>query len=205
MISIQKMLCGFERKKVFNFFEAIFLSVGLFLFSSCGVGTAELKTVNSVGGDTPSTTTTTSSTTTTTLPASKILYFSDSFEVGGVPPGWTMLYATVSTNTTNVATGVKALNLGWSVPQSQFGNIYRTFDLTGVTEIKLTATYLSHVGPCFSHMIVKVGSTTIIDASSGVGEYSSGEIAFSGNQVVTITTTASNTCSITVDDFEIYK
>lgn len=134
--------------------------------------------------------------------------FSEGFEsfTSGTPDGWTRGLREVEQNTTNVIQGTSAVSLGYRVSDETFGEIHRSIDLTGATTLSIYLTAISNITPCFSHLIVKIAGTTVIDSggTGGPGLYTA-TISYSGVQTVLIMMTASNTCSGTViDDLNIY-
>ncbi len=134
--------------------------------------------------------------------------FSDGFEsfTSGTPDGWTRGLREVAQDTTNVSQGTSAVSLGYRVSDETFGEIHRSIDLTGAGTLSIYLTAISNIGPCFSHLLVKIAGTTVIDSggTGGPGLYTAA-ISYSGVQTVLITMSASNTCSGTVvDDLNIY-
>jgi hypothetical protein len=137
------------------------------------------------------------------------LIFGDGFESGftsGVPNGWTRVRRNVNQDTVNFSEGASAVSLSYSVDDEGHGEISRAIDFTGVGTVSLVLTAIQNTSPCFSHLIVKVDGTTIID-SGGTGGPSTytAAVSYSGTHTLAITMTASNTCSGTMfDDLRLY-
>lgn len=137
------------------------------------------------------------------------LIFGDGFEsgfTGGVPNGWTRVRRNVAQNTVNFSEGANAVSLSYSAADEGHGELYRDINFTGVGTVSIELTTILNIGPCFSHLILKVDGTTIIDSggTGGPGTYTAA-VSYSGIHRLSISMTALNTCSgTTFDDLRLY-